>query len=1101
MADDEFDDEFDDEEYDDIEPGAGEASVDEATGDVSTQLERLATWEEQLLSYNDKLAEEGWRSWKKGAVRSVMHELQRKVVPDVWRDEVRAANDRVGSMQVMLSEGTEREKALCAKIEQLENGPGCARELREQLEAAQMQISQEEARQRQRRVMAEMLTAGSDVGGSGGVSGAIAAMMATRKLSQGGDRVRGLSVDATTGGSAGAAGASPELQQRAATAARQLAEAQEELKEVRTEREETVTQLQASLEAERKERARATEALAQVHVEAGVHEAQEMVQLKLELAALTEEVDFLRARETAINEEQNRLQMVAEMSKRLGTNVSKFELESLRSQVASLQDEASRLHESNQQLQAQLKVQTEAAAGSAALRSEVGAFQKTNDELETAKAAAERRLERMRGALASMTHRTTLLERQLVLAHTLHTGGKRGAGAAGGQRGGGGGGGAAGGGGGGADALEGAPADAQQMQQQQQQQLEQQLEQQQAQGGTGSGTDRLQTSMPLLWAGDEVGGYDDLTGGPNRLRRGAPATPAIALTGQGGGPSGAAGGGAGGRPGVPQKAVLLADEVEGASHLAVRFAAAAPKQARRAAAEGVRVLSLLDNTPELAAAAALRRAGALHEKDLAAALTKKRSADAQELRVVKAGATARTLNLRMAKLDGLRHWWLLGLMRAYRRWCLLLEVGAAYDAAIGQAARLLDARTAGLVSELDAAHDCTVQALLWQPAMLGPLGEMRRRLQAVASEAEALKGQLVEVGAAAEGVLPNADYASLISQVGGPGVGPGAGVLQRAAAPRLGPVGAAGGGAPWLAATRGSEQLQKLAQIAASATSPERRGGGVGGGGGHRGGDTGRTCAATFEATGLGGGGGGGGGGGAVAPAAEAPSSPLAGRGMRHAVAARDPSSLSRLLPPGSPSALLPPSVGAMSTAVTPFATRATEEAARRAGIVARHEAASELAALRLKLRVVVQNWRTMRRALVAAQAQAQALEAEVDGVACRAADRGAAEAARAYEAEGRVRQLLLQIEELSVREAGWRRQAAQQAEAATQQTKQARRQHEEELGVLSEKLRQLLHERTELQATCTQRQTDVDVLTHEVLRMRAADRAAGAVHSAAARY
>ena len=44
---------------------------------------------------------------------------------------------------------------------------------------------------------------------------------------------------------------------------------------------------------------------------------------------------------------------------------------------------------------------------------------------------------------------------------------------------------------------------------------------------------------------------------------------------------------------------------------------------------------------------------------LTAAVHRKRSADAQELRVVKAGAAARTLNLRMTKLDGLRHWWLL----------------------------------------------------------------------------------------------------------------------------------------------------------------------------------------------------------------------------------------------------------------------------------------------------------------------------------------------------------------------------------------------------------------------------------------------------------
>ena len=45
---------------------------------------------------------------------------------------------------------------------------------------------------------------------------------------------------------------------------------------------------------------------------------------------------FLRARQAKLHEEEHRLQMVSEMSKRLGTNVSKFELESLRNQVASL---------------------------------------------------------------------------------------------------------------------------------------------------------------------------------------------------------------------------------------------------------------------------------------------------------------------------------------------------------------------------------------------------------------------------------------------------------------------------------------------------------------------------------------------------------------------------------------------------------------------------------------------------------------------------------------------------------------------------------------------------------------------------------------------
>ena len=86
-----YEDEEDEEDYyEDVQliPGAGQAEVDDETADFSARVERLAAWEEQLVAYNGKLAEEGWKSWKKGAVTSVMNELQRKVVPDVWRDEV-----------------------------------------------------------------------------------------------------------------------------------------------------------------------------------------------------------------------------------------------------------------------------------------------------------------------------------------------------------------------------------------------------------------------------------------------------------------------------------------------------------------------------------------------------------------------------------------------------------------------------------------------------------------------------------------------------------------------------------------------------------------------------------------------------------------------------------------------------------------------------------------------------------------------------------------------------------------------------------------------------------------------------------------------------
>ena len=93
----------------------------------------------------------------------------------------------------------------------------------------------------------------------------------------------------------GVSGAAPELQQRVAAAERRLSEAQEELAEAKAERDTKVGELQRALEEERKKATRATEQLKEVHVEAGIHEAQEMVQLKLELAALTEEVALLRS--------------------------------------------------------------------------------------------------------------------------------------------------------------------------------------------------------------------------------------------------------------------------------------------------------------------------------------------------------------------------------------------------------------------------------------------------------------------------------------------------------------------------------------------------------------------------------------------------------------------------------------------------------------------------------------------------------------------------------------------------------------------------------------------------------------------------------------
>ena len=70
--------------------------------------------------------------------------------------------------------------------------------------------------------------------------------------------------------------------------------------------------------------------------------------------------------------------MVSEMSKRLGTNVSKFELEALRKQLKSLTEEAERVQAHNEALQSQArKVATEAHAVDR-LNEEMKAFQQAS---------------------------------------------------------------------------------------------------------------------------------------------------------------------------------------------------------------------------------------------------------------------------------------------------------------------------------------------------------------------------------------------------------------------------------------------------------------------------------------------------------------------------------------------------------------------------------------------------------------------------------------------------------------------------------------------------------------------------------------------------
>ena len=318
--------------------------------EVAAQFERLQAWEEELQAYSDRLTESGWKSWKKGVVASVMHELQRKVVPDLWRDEVHHAKESVAALEKHVAMAQHKEGALLKRIDELENGPDCARELRKQLEAAELTMSQQRAREKQQSVFNQLLTSGAVYSNAGG--GASAGWRSATHVeshapssalclvtcpglpgNEPGDASVGSAKIFTVEAGSDAVPAENGLELRLCMAQRDAAEARHDMRAMQSAHDGRATALESALESERLQRRFAVQALETMHVEAGIHEAQEMVQLRMELTAANEELDFLRARNAKVHEEEHRLQMVTEMSKRLGTNVSKFELESLRSQA------------------------------------------------------------------------------------------------------------------------------------------------------------------------------------------------------------------------------------------------------------------------------------------------------------------------------------------------------------------------------------------------------------------------------------------------------------------------------------------------------------------------------------------------------------------------------------------------------------------------------------------------------------------------------------------------------------------------------------------------------------------------------------------------
>ena len=134
-------------------------------------------------------------------------------------------------------------------------------------------------------------------------------------------------------------------------------------------------------------------------------------------------------------------------------------------------------------------------------------------------------------------------------------------------------------------------------------------------------------------------------------------------------------------------------------------------------------------------------------------------------------------------------------------------------------------------------------------------------------------------------------------------------------------------------------------------------------------------------------------------------------------------------------------------------------------------------------------------------QAVIRGLTVELEQARRQSERRASADATQANDLEQKTRQLLLQLEEVTAREAAWRRLTTEQATMSSRASALLRHEHEGEVRLLSEKIRQLADERAQVQATCAtslrelkelqafcaQREADLSVLTQEVLRLRKA--------------
>ena len=97
-----------------------------------------------------------------------MHELQRKVVPDLWRAEVSRAEGDVAALRERLEVSARKESDLLKRIDELENGPQSAKALQAQLDTAELELSRQKQREKQNSVFKQLLSAGAVAANAGG---------------------------------------------------------------------------------------------------------------------------------------------------------------------------------------------------------------------------------------------------------------------------------------------------------------------------------------------------------------------------------------------------------------------------------------------------------------------------------------------------------------------------------------------------------------------------------------------------------------------------------------------------------------------------------------------------------------------------------------------------------------------------------------------------------------------------------------------------------------------------------------------------------------------------------------------------------------------